>query len=276
MKPIRHPSRPPRGPAALVVAAGAALLAGCGASTPGTNSVSDAEWQALAVPRPTPLPGAVRLALAQVELLGEPAWPAEAGVPASLGVAELIAAGLLRRADVHYVERRRFSAAVEAERAGRRPRGAPPAGVSPGAEISASVVWVPLGAGGGSLEVRLTDVASGRVVQTQRSLIPSDVEPVGVARAAVGTILRALGTVGRRPAWSDPLAGTAPDEYVASGVPSRALASFATGIGAEERWRWEAARAAYQAAAASGGFFEAEAALARTARLRLGGTLGES
>jgi hypothetical protein len=47
------------------------------------------------------------------------------------------------------------------------------------------------------------------------------------------------------------------------------------GLEAEERWDWEGARRGYQAAlAAAPGFLEAEAALARAARLRNGGTLG--
>jgi hypothetical protein len=89
-------------------------------------------------------------------------------------------------------------------------------------------------------------------------------------------ILALLGDLGRLPAWDDPVAEASPDAYVASGVPPAALADFLSGLAAEERWRWEGARVAYRSAARAGGFFEAEAALARTARLRLGGTLGES
>ena len=43
-----------------------------------------------------------------------------------------------------------------------------------------------------------------------------------------------------------------------------------------ELWNWEEARRGYQAAAADPAFYEATAALGRTARLRLGGTLAES
>lgn len=240
------------------------------------GSVSDAEWRSLATPRPALLPGAVRLSVADVDLLAEPAWGARAAVPARLGLAELVAAGLLRRADVHFVERRRFSAAVDAERSGApRPAGAPAAGVSPGAELSASVTWLPVGGGRASLEVRLVATASGAVAGARRKTVPEDADPVGLARVTVATILAALAELGRLPTWSDPIAAAAPAEYVASGVAAGAVEGFFAGLAAEEAWSWERAREAYQAAAATGAFFEASAALARTARLRLGGTLGE-
>ena len=60
-----------------------------------------------------------------------------------------------------------------------------------------------------------------------------------------------------------------------SEVLDPALQSFLRGLAAEESWDWEGARRGYQAAASDPGFFEAPAALARAARLRLGGTLGE-
>ena len=257
-----------------------ALLGGCAAGAPepaAPPSLSETEWRSLATPRPDPLPGAARLSVAGVELLGDPPWPDAGPVPAALGLTELVVAGLLRRADVRLVERRRFAAGVEAERAGAvRPAGAPSAGVSPGSELTASVTWIPLGTRGASLEVRLTETATGRVAGTRRARVPADAEPVGLARTTVGALLAALGELGRLPAWDDPLAGAAPSEYVASGVSSEALTAFLTGLAAEERWRWERAGVAYRSAGGAPGFFEAEAALARTARLRLGGTLGES
>jgi hypothetical protein len=195
---------------------------------------------------------------------------------AGLALSELVVAGLLRRSDVRFVERRRFAAAVEAERSGTaRPAGAPPIGTSEGAEILASAVWMQL-ATGSSIEVRLTDAARGSVLGTRRTTIPADADLVSTARVTVGTILAVLAEIGRRPAWSDPVARAAPAEFVAAGVPARAVTSFLAGLAAEESWRWEVARASYQSAAGSVGFFEAEAALARTARFRLGGTLGES
>jgi len=219
----------------------------------------------------------VRLSIADFDVLSDAGWPPAAPVTARLGLTELVATGLLRRSDVRLVERRRFSAAVEAERAGRpRSIAAPAAGVSPGAELTATLAWAPLAAGASSLEVRLIDVGTGRVVRSGRSLLPDGAEPVGVARAGVRAILSALGALGRLPAWQDPVAGSAPEGYSASGVPQAALNDFLGGLAAEEAWRWEAARVAYQSAARSRGFLEAEAALARTARLRLGGTLGES
>jgi hypothetical protein len=220
--------------------------------------------------------GAARLSLAGVELLGQPRWPV-ARVTPQLALEELVGAGLLRRSDVRFVERRRFAAAVDAERAGRtRPAGAPAAGVSESAELLATVVWIPLPTGGSSIEVRLAEAARGAVVGSRRTALPADADLVSTARVAVGTIMATLGELGRRPTWSDPATEAAPPEFARAGVPASALESFLAGLAAEEAWRWEIARTSYQAATRSVGFFEAEAALARTARLRLGGTLGES
>lgn len=270
----------PAGGAALAVLAALAALGGCaGGPTAGSGPapLSEPEWRTLATARPSPVPGAPHVAVAGFELLGSPAWAEGAPVPASLALTELVVAGLLRRQDVRLVERRRFAEAVEAERAGHaRPAEAPRAGVSPGAELTATVAWVPFGTGGASLEVRLAETATGRVAASRRTLVPADAEPVGLARAAVGALLAALRELERLPAWEDPVAGAAPSEYAASGVPAEAFTSFLDGLAAEEIWRWERARVGYRTAAAAPGFFEAEATLARAARLRLGGTLGES
>jgi hypothetical protein len=268
--------------AARVGAVGAALtLAACAGSTvgappgPADASASEAEWRALALPRPPALEGAVRISLTDVELPATSLWSLGSTVSPDLALSELVIAGLLRRRDLELVERRRFNAAVDAERAGTpRPAGAPPAGVSRGAELLATVVWLPLGAQV-SLEVRLTRPETGAVVAAQRRMIPADSDPVAAARAIVSTILGALDELGRRPAWDDPGLDAAPTEYRPSGVPAAAVGRFLQGLAAEERWNWEAARRSYQAVAGAG-FFEAEAALARTARLRTGGTLGES
>lgn len=267
---------PRRALAPVLLPLSALLLAACasGGGGGGATTASEEEWRSLATPRPTPLPGAARVSVAEAQLLGETTWTTPPGVTPGLAFTELVAAGLLRRSDLQFVERRRFAAAAEAERAGRRARGAPAAGVSPGAELAATVVWVPLATSGGSLEVRLSEVATGRVATTRRVTVPGTPTPVGLARAAVGAIVAALDDLGRLPAWDDPL-GERPTEYTAGGVRAEAVASFLAGLEAEERWRWESAREAYQAAARAPGFFEAEAALARTARLRLGGTLGE-
>lgn len=266
-----------KGRTVLVLAILGALAGACGA--PGVGEIApatDAEWRTLATPRPTPLPGAPRLSLSTVQLLGDPPWTGEP-LPDSLGLAGLVVAGLLRRPDVQFVERRRFAAAIAAERSGaRRPPGAPAAGISPGAELTASVAWVPLTADRASVEVRLADAETGAVVQTNRALVPEEAEPVGLARTIVAAILTALDDLGQLPAWTDPLPGAAPRQYVDSGVPARAVADFMAGLAAEDGWNWERARQAYQVAAESVGFFEAAVALSRAARLRLGGTLGES
>jgi hypothetical protein len=140
----------------------------------------------------------------------------------------------------------------------------------------ATVVWLPLAGEQSSLEVRLADAATGAVRGTRRVLLPGNADPVGLARQAVSGILAALRAIDRLPAWTDPDAAAAPLAFTPSGVPVRAVEDFLAGLAAEEVWAWERAREAYQSAAGSVGFAEAGAALARTARLRLGGTLGES
>jgi hypothetical protein len=262
-------------------AAWAAACAGPGQGAPSARGpgavATEEEWRALASPRPAPLAGAPRVALGEIVVLVEPSWSVPPPLPATLGLEEIVAAGLLQRADVRYVERRRFAAAAAAEQAGiPRPAEAPRAGVSPGAEYLASMVWAPLGSGRTSLEVRLVTVASGVVAASHRALAPADADPVGLARLTVRAILGALTEMGRLPSGSASTPGSNPSEYVPSGISARAVQAFFTGLAAEESWRWDAAREAYQAAARERAFSEAAAALARAARLRLGGTLGES
>ena len=253
------------------------LLAGCASAGPAATPIAtESEWRTLASPRPDALSGAVGLSVTGVEILGQPTW-AVTPLPADLALTELVAAGLIRRADVHFVERRRFSAGVAAERSGvPRPAGAPPVGISQSAEILASAVWIQLPTGAASIEVRLTEAARGAVVGTRRAPLPANADLVSVARLTVGTIMEALAELGRRPAWTDPVQSAAPVQFEASGVSVRAISSFLVGLEAEESWRWDTARVSYQEAAESAGFFEARTALARTARLRLGGTLAES
>ena len=256
------------------------LAMGCAGAASGPAApmpASDAEWQSLASPRPAAVAGAPRVALSGVELLTSPRWATGSAVPIALGMTELVAAGLLRRADVRYVERRRFAAAAEAERAGRpRPPAAPPVGISEGAELVATVVVGAVSAQQWTVEVRMADAATGAVRATSRSVVPSDADPVALARRAVRGILGALGEIGRLPSWSDPFPAAAPTTFASSGVSQRAFQDFLAGLAAEEVWAWERARVAYQEAAGNAGFVEAGAALARTARLRRGGTLGES
>ena len=259
----------------LAVIGGAGLVSSCaGASSGARDSVaSEAEWRSLAAPRPNPLPGAARVSVGDVRLVGQLPWNPAARVSAELAVAELAAAGLLRRRDVHFVERRRFTAAAAAERAGARPLGAPPAGVSPGADFIATAVWLPLGPGQSSVEIRL-GTPTGAIVGSARVALRDADDPVTIARSIVTAILGALDDVGRLPAWEDPIAG-ADGTTTGSEVADAALQGFLSGLAAEESWDWEGARRGYQAAASHSVFFEAAAALARAARLRLGGTLGE-
>jgi len=273
---------------ARLVPAGALILApvlsSCGgggpAPSPATPSAAASEeaWRALATPRPEPLAGAPRVAVGALMLLDDP-WKLNSPVDLSLGLSELVVTGLLRRRDVVLVERRRFAAAAERERRGLpRAPGSPPAGVSPGAEFVLSGTWARLGLDSAYLELRLTDVQTGTVAKTWRAATANDADPVALARTVVGSLLSALDAMGRRPAWADPHPEAAPPGYRPSGIPPAAVAAFLRGLAAEERWAWEGARRAYEAAIKAGGgaFFEAASALARTARLRMGGTLGAS
>jgi hypothetical protein len=199
-------------------------------------------------------------------------------VTSELGVAELAVAGLLRRRDVHFVERRRFSAAAEAERRGEaKPAGQPPAGLSPGAEYSASAVWTPMGTDRAIVDVRLTHLETGDVAGAARVSVPVGTDPVTLGRAVVAGILSVLTDLGRRPAWEDPAGADTQgaNAMTAAGVSPEAVRHFFLGLASEEVWDWEGARRGYQSATSDPAFYEAAAALARTARLHLGGTLGE-
>lgn len=269
-----------RSPLRLATAVALVGAGACASGGPGGTAADapDAAWQALATPRPAPVSGAVRLSFSGVELPRQPPWAFPGTVGAELGLSELIVAGLLRRSDVDFVERRRFSAAAQAERAGSpRPPGAPRAGLSAGPELVASGVWLSLPGGQVSLEVRLRDSETGALVGSERRAIPATAGPVGAARSVVAATLAALDELGRLPVWDDPLdTAAAPATYRPTGVTDARLRAFLMGLAAEERWNWEAARRFYQVAAEEPAFFEAGVALARTARLRLGGTLGES
>lgn len=266
----------------LTISSVPALLWACAAGAPGVPTVaSESEWRALAAPRPEALPGAARVAVSDIQLVGDVAWGEAADVLVGvegeeIAIAELVNAGLLRRRDVHFVERRRFTIAAAAERRGdRRPPGAPPAGVSPVTDLIATAAWLSLMPGEGSVEARLADPSSGAIQASARVLVAGEAHPVTVARSIVAALLDALEAAGRLPAWTDPVAG-ANGTIEGNDIAAAAVSSFLEGLAAEERYDWEAARRGYQAALDQQGFFEAAAALARTARLRLGGTLGES
>ncbi len=277
--PPAHPARPRN----RVLAAFLVLVAACGGrtSTGGGDPATEAEWRELRTPRPEALPGAVRITVSDVTFAGSYPWPGDARVEPGLGVSELVAAGLLRRRDVRFVERRRFAAAVAAERRGDAlPAGRPPAGVSPSADMALAATWIPAGPGEAFVEVRLTRLETGDVEGTTRTVISRAAGPVELARSVVAGALDVLSGLDRLPEWDDPLASPAPGGANAEAggrVSTVALRHFLRGLAAEEAWRWEDARRGYQRALADDpGFHEARAALARTARLRLGGTLAES
>ena len=238
-------------------------------------------WQRLNRPRPQPLADAPRISVAELVLHGS-AWPGESAVSPSIGLQELVAAELIRRHDVQFVERRRFTAAVEREAQGLpRLRNSPPTGVSLGAELQLAGSWIPTG-DSATLDLRLVDVETSAVVAGWRTTTPQGIDPTSVARTIVGSTVSALRGLGRVPVWSDPLVSDvvdpAPTTFTPSGVPAEAVAAFFRGVEAEDRFDWEEARRGYQEATeiAASAFFEPDVALARVARLRAGGTLGAS
>lgn len=253
----------------------AALLSSCSlgyGTSSGHRSQSEAEWRALGTPRPTPLSGATRLTVTSFDLGDRDLDLETVGIDASVAVLELATAGLLRRRDVHFVERRRFSVAAAAERTGLEPpAGRPPVGISVGAEFAAAATYAEVTTELASLEVRLTSLQTGEVVGATRLQVTPGADAVQLGRSMVSGILAVLDELNRRPLWDDPMAATRESERVREDI----LANFLQGLAYEEVWDWEEAREAYQAAV-DVDFPEAAAALARTARLRLGGTLAES
>ncbi len=253
------------------------LVSGCAggagtASTEGPVSGGLASWQSLATPRPLALPGAPRVSVGPVQILARGA-PDVYPVPTELAVQELTSLGLLRRRDVEFVERRRFAAAAERERRGEsRPTGAPPVGVSEGAEFVATATWASVGLDSSYVDVRIADATTGQIVSTWRGAADRDADLVAIGRRIVRGILDALDGLEPLPRWTDPELAA----YERSGVSEASLDAFLAGLAAEERWAWDGARVGYLAAIDTGTFLEAEAAMARAARLRTGGTLAES
>lgn len=262
----------------LVACACSAARTSTSAATTRLPTTEEAVWRGLATARVAPLAGAVRVSVGQILFIDENPRGLDAPPGAAIGLSELVAVGLLRRPDVRFVEQRRFAAAADAERRGEsRPPRAPRAGVSPGAEFILSATWASFGAATAYLEGRLTNPASGRIERTWRTETPREADAVGVARAIVGGLMAELARMGRVPAWSDPLAHAAPTTFEPSNISASALNAFLAGLASEEAWNWEGARVGYQEAGAlDSAFFEADVALARTARLRMGGTLGSS
>lgn len=267
----------------LAAAAATVLVAACAGGPSPASSVraaSEAQWGALERPRVERLADAPRVTVAEM-ILFEAAWARGGDVSASLGLQELISAGLLRRADIDFVERRRFAEAVERQRRGLpRRRNAPPIGTSPGAEFVLTGSWIPAG-DSAALDLRLVEAESGGIVRSWRTLTPRQADPTSLARLVVGSTIERLRELGRLPPWTDPRAADvapAPVTYVASLVSLEAAAAFVTGVAAEDQYDWEGARRGYQSALETAGrtFLEADEALARVARLRAGGTLGGS
>jgi len=262
---------------------------GCGGppppAVPAPSELASASWEELARPRPEPLEDAPRISVAAFEV----AVPDRGSdLPGDLGIEtalqEMISVGLLRRRDVEFVERRRFIRAVRQVQQGRaRPEGAPPVGRTPGAELVLEGRWEPARPDSVVLELRLTDARTGEERRAWRTAAPARADLPSLARAATGGLLRALSALDRLPEWDDPLEArgieAAPPRYRDAAVPAGAMDAFLRGLEAEDRYAWQRARRDYLEAIEEGEppvFFEAREALARTARLRTGGTLGES
>ena len=263
----------------LATLAGLVVLAACssggpGASPEGSAAPNDA-WAGLAVPRPDPLDGAPRIAIAEIGVAGS-----TLGLPegdATAAVTELVVAGLLERTDVRFVERRRFVPAADLARRGATPpAGQPPVGSSESPEwlLTGTVLMVP-GGSGGRLALVLTEVESGGQRATWTvDLDGARADAVGLARSVVALALEGLRAEGLAPSGA-PLPAFAVD---GPPIPPSAVSAFLSGVRAGDRWDWEAARAGYQRAIreGAGGFAEAGVALRRAARLRAGGSLGVS
>lgn len=255
---------------ALLVACGG----GAGFDTPAP--ATEAEWRALRTPAPTALPDAPSITVLDLTVVGS--WPGDvpSNTSLSVGVSELVTAGLMRRADIDFVERRRFTPAAEAQRQGlRRPAMAPPPGVSRSVDYAVQATWVATTPDRSSAEVQLVDPATGVVVGGTRRALTGPIDAVRLSRSIVMAALELIDEETDRPAWEDPLRGEMNADGP-SGVAEAAIANFFAGVAAEDLWRWEAARRGYQAAAADPAFHEAAVLLGRTARLRFGGTLAEN
>ena len=269
--------------ALFVLPAASLLVGGCAGGSSSTGAATQprpetplTEWESLRHERPSAAPGAARIALGDVLILGSVEWSLPPTVNTQAAVAELMAAQLLERTDVEFVERRRFGAAAERDRRGEMaPRGQPPLGTSRAAEYLLLGTWSVSGSGG-LADFRLADAETGEVVHAWRTETPARPDAASLSRALSGALLTALTEMGRRPAGSGPV--DLPSAFAPSGVAAQAQGAFFRGVSAEDRFDWEAAKDAYEAAADLAGptFPEAGVALARVARLRLGGTLAAS
>ncbi len=137
----------------------ASACASGGAPAPAAlRPASEAEWQALLRARPAARPGSPRISIGTINLSDERPWSLDATIPVAVGFQELVGAGLLRREDVQFVERRRFAEAAERERRGLpRPAGAPPVGSSPGVEMILTGTLSPMLGDSAYLDLRLVE-----------------------------------------------------------------------------------------------------------------------
>lgn len=285
-QPILQPTTPDRSSRARRAIRGALprlaaalplVVAGCAGA--GAGSTPESVWRSYLEPRPEPLPGATRLSVGEFQLVPDGQWAVGTALTAAEGLQELVGTGLLRRRDVHFVERRRFSRAVEREQRGLpRPAGAPPIGRSPGAELILFGTWIPAGADSAALSLRLTEAETGVIRRSWSVGTPRDADAVSLARAATGSLLAVLDSLGRRPRWDDPVepGHTASRTFRRAGVPPEAVEAYFRGADAEDRYDWEGALREYRTALdlAGQGFWEPGVALARVARLRAGESLG--
>lgn len=259
---------------AVASALGLVVLAGCGGAHGTIQSDagpprSPVNWEAIRQVRPDPVTDAPTVTVP----------PFEGLLPEGMSVtlAELVMARFLHRRDLVMVDRRRYAAAVERLRRGLpADPSAPEPGLSPGADWILEAAASPTPGDDVTLTVRLTESATGRIAATRAVTSPSKSGWLGAAREAGDLLLDMLREAGRLPVDGQETAPWALAGPVDS--PEEAVRLFAEGVGAEDRWAWEEAGSAYEAAGQAGGagFTEAAQALARVSRLRAGGTLGRS
>ncbi len=263
----------------LRLAAGLCLVLAAQGCASGSSSrvdsdsrIDEAAWAALATPRPTPAAEAPRITV--IDGVAAMARWTGLGDEPGFALAELVAAGLLERTDLHFVERRRFGPAARAAQLGESPAAdQPPIGSSPAPQWGVTVAFTRAG-DAARADLTLTDFATSEVRDAWSFPLPAEADPVGVARVAIRSLADRLAALddGDAPAtWTE-------TPWTESGVEPAAVAYLLRGVRAGDRWDWDAAGRDYRSAlsAAQGDFPEAEAALRRAARLRAGGTLAGS